>query len=86
MKGRVKWWNPGEGYGFIEYDNNRDIFVHFDKNVIDESHIKENQEIEFTIEEINNSTFIKELVFIEQTWHKLSFFNRLDVDMTNNNC
>lgn len=56
MKGRVKWWSSERGYGFIEYDNNN-IFVHvesFDKNII-----KENQEIEFTIEEKENGRFLK---------------------------
>lgn len=28
-EGRVKWFNEGKGYGFIEGDNGRDVFVHF---------------------------------------------------------
>ena len=29
MKGRVKWLNNEKGYGFIEYEDLEDIFVHY---------------------------------------------------------
>lgn len=29
MQGRVKWFNNDKGYGFIDYQNGEDIFVHY---------------------------------------------------------
>ena len=29
MKGKVKWFNNDKGFGFIEYSDQEDIFVHY---------------------------------------------------------
>lgn len=35
MQGKVKWFNNEKGYGFIEYDQLSDIFVHYSAIVKD---------------------------------------------------
>lgn len=66
MKGRVKWWSIEKGYGFIEYNDNENIFAHIDKKTQNTYPIKENQEIEFEIEEKENGRFLKILTLLEQ--------------------
>lgn len=35
QRGRVKWFDPVKGIGFIQRDGDRDVFVHFSQIVSD---------------------------------------------------
>lgn len=51
LTGRVKWFNNSKGYGFIQIDEGRDVFVHY--SVIRTQgykSLKEGQEVEFEME------------------------------------
>ena len=50
--GKIKWFNPTKGYGFIEQEGNKDVFPLL--LLVDEARIhtlKEGEEIEFEIGE-----------------------------------
>ncbi len=65
MKGRVKWWSEEQGYGFIEYNDNENVFAHVESVDKNNYSIIEDQEIEFILEEKENGTFLKLLKPIE---------------------
>lgn len=51
MKGTVKRWLLGRGYGFIQPDEGeKDIFVHY-SDIEGESELKEGQRVEFEVED-----------------------------------
>ena len=50
MCGNVKWFNNEKGYGFIDYAQNEDIFVHY--SAIDQDgykSLKEGELVDFTL-------------------------------------
>ena len=49
MKGTVKWFNDRKGYGFIEGEDKKDIFVH--RNSIAEgTYLSDGDQVEYEIE------------------------------------
>jgi CspA family cold shock protein len=52
MQGKVKWFNAEKGFGFIERDGGKDIFVHFSAIQMDGfKTLEEGQMVEFDIVE-----------------------------------
>lgn len=50
MNGKVKWFNNAKGYGFIEYRENEDIFVHYSAIQLEGyKTLTENQLVEFRL-------------------------------------
>jgi cold shock protein len=50
MQGKVKWFNPEKGFGFIEREGGDDVFVHFSAIQMDGyKSLEEGQMVEFDI-------------------------------------
>lgn len=49
-KGRVKWFHDSKGYGFIEDEGGRDVFVHY-SSITNDGYktLAEGQEVEFEL-------------------------------------
>lgn len=52
IQGTVKWFNSTKGYGFIEREGGKDVFVHYSAIQADGYRsLNEGQRVEFSIEE-----------------------------------
>ncbi len=52
QKGKVKWFNPEKGYGFIESETGNDVFVHYSAIAMDGyKTLEEGTEVQFEVVE-----------------------------------
>ncbi len=50
MTGKVKWFNAEKGFGFIEGEDGKDVFVHFSAIAMDGyKTLEEGAEVEFDV-------------------------------------
>lgn len=51
FEGKVKWYNETKGFGFIEIEGKKDVFVHRSGIVDSYSGLTEGQEVTFDIKQ-----------------------------------
>lgn len=67
VKGRVKWFNNEKGYGFIEYKDNEDIFIHYSAiNQDGYKSLTEGQYVEFNLVETAKGYQALDVVVIKE--------------------
>jgi len=66
MTGKVKWFNNDKGYGFIEYENMEDIFVHY-STILSEGYktLVEGQYVKFDLVRTDKGLQAKNVVEIK---------------------
>jgi CspA family cold shock protein len=64
MKGTIKWYNPRKGYGFIQGEDGKDVFVHMTAIPEGAGYLHEGDQVEYEVEETErgpNAKNIKKL-------------------------
>ena len=64
--GTVKWFDTKKGYGFIELEGNKDVFVHFSE-ITEEGYksLRDGQAVEFDIEKDDNGERAKNVTKLD---------------------
>lgn len=63
--GKVKWFDPQKGFGFISLDNGDDIFIHYSEISSDGfKTLDEGQAVEFNIEDGSKGPVAKNLTIV----------------------
>ncbi len=64
--GTVKWFNSTKGFGFLQVEGNKDVFVHY-SSIQGEGYrsLEEGQKVEFTMGEGEKGPVAQEVVLID---------------------
>ncbi len=63
MKGTVKWFNSGKGFGFITAEDGKDVFVHFSELKGEGfKSLNEGDNVEFEVEQGDKGAKAKDVV------------------------
>ncbi len=60
MKGKIKWYNPRKGYGFIVSEDGKDIFIHH-ADVPTDVNLNDDDPVEYEIEKSEKGSKAKNL-------------------------
>jgi len=68
LRGKVKWFNNVKGYGFIEYENLEDIFVHYSA-IVKEGYktLKEGELVDFKLIETSKGLQAVDVTEVEMS-------------------
>lgn len=67
MQGKIKWFNNAKGYGFINYEEGKDVFVHF-SSIIKEGYktLDEGDLVEFELVETDKGLQAKKVISVKE--------------------
>lgn len=67
MQGKIKWFNNAKGYGFINYEEGKDVFVHF-SSIIKEGYktLDEGDLVEFELVETDKGLQAKKVIPVKE--------------------
>lgn len=67
MTGKVKWFNDEKGFGFIEYRDNDDIFVHY-SSIRDKGHksLVQGEYVEFELVKTDSGYKAKNVISVKE--------------------
>lgn len=65
MQGKVKWFSPPKGFGFIVGDNNNEYFVHYSSIISDGfKTLRKGQEVSFSVGKNDRGEFADQVAVV----------------------